>query len=102
MRSLMIAILIAFATAPAIAQDSEKPVKEEKEFKPPSGYTAKMRGDETVYCRKQIVLGSRLPQELCFNELQLKELERRKKSMQEDVAQRQRMCSTGSACSGGG
>ena len=120
MRILMLTALLVFAASPVLAEDESTQTEpaaatetappgnmeaaDEKatEFKAPSGYKVKMRDDETVYCRKQSVLGSRFPEEYCFTQAQLEDLERRKRSIQQDTAQRQRMCTTGSACSGGG
>lgn len=82
--------------------DTTDEAKEVEDDALPNGYRAKVRDGETVYCRKEKVLGTRFPEEFCFNRLQLKEIERRKRSMQDDVARNQRTCSTGSACSGGG
>jgi hypothetical protein len=82
--------------------DTTDEAKEAEDDALPNGYRAKVRDGETVYCRKEKVLGTRFPEEFCFNRLQLKEIERRKRSMQDDVARNQRTCSTGSACSGGG
>jgi len=125
MHNLALMMMLAFAAGVAISQEVDEPVVKEPavddaartaeqvadatdeakkpgEYTPPSGYRVKVRDGETVYCRKEQVLGTRFPQEFCFSRLELKEIERRKRSMQDDVAQRQRMCTTGSACSGGG
>lgn len=73
-----------------------------QQFTPPNGYRAQVRDGQTVYCRKEKVLGTRFREEFCFTRLELEDLERRKRSMQNDVARSQRACSTGTACSGGG
>jgi len=46
-------------------------------FKPPGGYRMKKRGAETVYCKKDTILGSRFPEEFCYTEQQLKEIAQR-------------------------
>lgn len=102
MRSLMLAILISFATVPAIAQDSEKPVKEEvkveKEYKPPPGYKTRHRGDKTIYCRKATEIGSRFAVEKCFTEEQLEiELERIA-AAKEEFERGRRVCSSATVC----
>lgn len=128
MRNLILIIVPAFVVGLAIAQDAEKPAEKrpvadnaaqqaeagiptagattrgqtaEADDAPPKGYRVKVRDGETVYCRKEKVLGSRLPEEFCFNRLELKLLEERRRSIQQEMIQRQQMCTTGSACSGG-
>lgn len=98
MRSLIFAILIAFATGPAIAQDSEKPVAEEKEYKPPPGYKTRHRGDKTIYCRKETEIGSRFAVTKCFSKEQLEvELERIAAS-KEEFERSRRVCSSQANC----
>ena len=93
MRSLMLAVLIAFAAAPAAAGDSDK-----QEYKPPPGYKTRHRGDKTIYCRKGTEIGSRFPVEKCFTEEQLKvELERIEVE-KEEFERGRRVCSTASVC----
>jgi hypothetical protein len=83
------------AAAPAEAAKAE-------EFKPPKDYKVKTRKGETVYCRSQTTVGTRFPTEFCFTQLDLERIEKNKRSMQQDVSMRTKMCTTGSACSGGG
>jgi hypothetical protein len=104
MRSLIFAILIAFAAAPAIADDSEKTAKAEntdnsaKAYKPPPGYKTRHRGDKTIYCRKSTEVGSRFPVEKCYSEEQLEiELERIE-AAKEDFERRRRICADQSLC----
>jgi hypothetical protein len=54
----------------------------------------------TVYCRDIVHVGSRFPTEHCFTQADIERIEKRSKTMQEDFAQRTRMCTTQSACSG--
>lgn len=89
----------ADATAVAVADTTDE-AKKEKEWSPPNGYRVKVRDGETVYCRKQQVLGTRFPEEFCFTRAKLEDLEQRRRSIQNDVAQRQQMCTTGTACGG--
>ena len=98
MRSMMFAMLIAFATAPAIAQDSEKPVKHEKEFKPPPGYRTKTPGDQTVYCRKDTISGSRFGTEKCYTEEQLEQKAAENEAARQEVERSTRVCSNEAAC----
>ena len=82
------------AAAPAEAAKAE-------EFKPPKDYKVKTRKGETVYCRSQTTVGTRFPTEFCFTQLDLERIEKNKRSMQQDVSMRTKMCTTGSACGGG-
>ncbi|MCU0768092.1 MAG: hypothetical protein MUD07_01440 [Burkholderiaceae bacterium] len=81
---------------------TEAPAAAAEEFKAPSGYQKKSRGGSTVYCRSQTRVGTRFPSEYCYTQADLQRIEKNKKSMQEDVSLRTRMCTTGTACSGGG
>jgi hypothetical protein len=69
---------------------------EEKPFKPPAGYKPKRVNGELVYCTKTVILGSKFPIVDCRNEAQLKEIERNKRTMREDL-NRARTCS-GAGC----
>lgn len=112
MRSLIFALLLAFAVAFAVAADDDKPVQQEmtaeasakdmdKAYKPPPGYKTRTRGDKTVYCRKSAEIGSRFEVEKCFSEDQLKiELERIE-VMKEEFERSRRVCATGKACASG-
>ena len=86
--------------APAAAASVAAPVAEE--FKPPSGYKKKTRDGRHVYCRSETPVGTRFPTEYCFTQTDLERIEKNKRSMQLDHATRTKMCTTGSACSGGG
>ncbi len=124
MRNLMLMFVLVIVAGVAIAEDVDKPAVKQPaadaaaqiaqqadatakamkpvEYEPPKGYHVRVRDGETVYCRKGLALGSRIPQQFCFTLQQLKDIEERKRSMQQDVSRRQVMCTTGSACSGGG
>jgi invasion protein IalB len=82
----------------SIAQEAQAVIAEEQEFRTPSGYKKKKRGDTTVYCRYETPIGTRFPTEYCFTRAQLERVEKSKQGMQDDVAMRQRMCTTQSAC----
>jgi hypothetical protein len=68
--------------------------EEEKPFKPPAGYKPKRVNGELVYCTKTVILGSKFPIVDCRNEAQLKDMERNKRTMREDL-NRARTCSGG-------
>ena len=53
-----------------------------------------------MYCRSQTPIGTRFPTEYCYTQAQLERVLKSKQGMQDDVAMRQRMCTTGSACGG--
>jgi len=57
--------------AAAVALADEKT----QTFKVPPGYRPRGKGDATVYCRKDVVLGSRFPTESCYTKAQIAELE---------------------------
>jgi hypothetical protein len=84
------------ASAQVAAQQAE-----EKAFRTPAGYKKKKKKDGAIfYCRSETPIGSRFPQEYCFTQAQLERIDKSKKGMQDDVAMRQRMCTTGAACGG--
>jgi len=89
----------AAAAAPAEAAAAAAPAEE---FRIPAGYKKKKRDGETVYCRSQTPVGTRFPTEYCFTKNDLERIEKSKQSMQRDMQLRTKMCTTGSACSGGG
>ncbi len=41
------------------------------------GYKVALRRGETVYCRKDLLTGSRFPTKVCLTEFQIRDLERR-------------------------
>jgi len=96
----------AEARAPSIAEEASAQIAaqeaaEKTEFKTPAGYKKKKKkSGEIFYCRSETPIGSRFPQEYCFTQAQLQRMEKSKRGMQDDVAMRQRMCTTGSACGG--
>jgi hypothetical protein len=95
----------ASAESPAtIGEEASKLVEEhaaeEAEFRTPAGYKKKKKGDQTMYCRSQTPIGTRFPTEYCYTQAQLERVLKSKQGMQDDVAMRQRMCTTGSACGG--
>ncbi len=67
-------------------------------FKPPSGYRAKKLGADTVYCKKDKVLGSIFPTEICLSEDELKEVERRGADMRVDKQRAQGVCGGAGSC----
>jgi hypothetical protein len=123
MRSMMLAVLIAFLAGnlPAMAGDSaignETPIadqaqdkaetdtadeaKEPAEFKIPAGYQAKKRGKKVVYCRKSMESGTRFSQEKCYDETQLREIEQARTEAKTKFDQTRKICSNLETCGGG-
>lgn len=107
---------VAFADEPAASaapsQAAASPVEKAAEpaattaaagqkYDPPPGFKTKTRKGQTVYCRSRAPLGTRIKNEECFTEAEIKEVERAMSTSTEDMQQRGRMCSTGSMCTGG-
>ena len=69
-------------------------------FKPPAGYKPKRINGEQVWCAKQVVLGSRFPQQDCRNEAELRELIRNRESMRTDMETRTRTCTSANGACG--
>lgn len=86
---------LACATEPA-AQD--KGEKAEPEFKPPPGYKPKTRGDKVVYCRKELIEGTRFTKDRCYDKVQLKEIESLMEQQRREMDQRRRICPNPTAC----
>lgn len=65
---------VAKSEAPQTTAKAEPDAETTGELKPPPGFRPKKRGDGVVYCRKEIVLGSRFPAEKCYDQAGLREL----------------------------
>jgi hypothetical protein len=98
MRILILAVLLSFVAIPAMAEDSDKPVAETKEFKPPPGYKTRKRGDDTYYCRKNTEIGSRFKVESCYTQEQLQELLAENDRQRREIEQRRAVCSNPAVC----
>jgi hypothetical protein len=87
----------AASLATAIAPATEAAAAEEKpeKFKTPPGYKAREKDGTTLYCRKEVILGSRFPKESCLTIAQLKDLEERGANQRLELS-RGRVC--GGAC----
>ena len=64
----------AKSEAPPTTAKVEPDAEATGEFTPPPGFRPKKRGDLVVYCRKELVLGSRFPAEKCYDQAGLREL----------------------------
>lgn len=89
---------LAASSKVSIADEAQAVMAEEEEFRTPSGYKKKKRGDTTVYCRYETPIGTRFANEYCFTRAQLERVLKSQQGMQDDVAMRQRMCTTQKAC----
>lgn len=120
MRSLMLAVLMAFLSGTVLAQDSDSAIgneianadqaqdkaetetadeaREPDEFKVPAGYRAKKRGKKVVYCKKDMESGTRFAQERCFDEAQLKQKELAEAEGNAAFDQSRKICSNIATC----
>jgi hypothetical protein len=89
----------AKSEAPQTSAETKPDAEATGEFKPPPGFRAKKRGDVTVYCRKEAVLGSRFSAEKCYDQAGIRELKRAELELME-MLEKIRACTTGS-CSAG-
>lgn len=123
MRSLVLAVLMAFLSGVAVAKDSDSAIgnetltadqaqdkaettttaeaKEPDVFTPPPGYKAKKRGQKVVYCKKDMESGTRFGSERCYDETQLKAIETAREQAQIDFERSRKICSNMEACGGG-
>ena len=90
MRVLIVLVAALLAIGPAAAADKPKPA-----FKPPPGYRVKIKEWDIVYCRKQTVLGSRFPKEVCMTEAELKAYLASNDEMRRNKDQTSRVCGGG-------
>lgn len=63
-------------------------------FEPPPGWKVRIDGWDVVYCRKAPVLGSRVPEQICLTEAELKLEIARNESMRNELDKAQRICGT--------
>lgn len=96
MRALILIASVLLA-ASAFAEDKSEAPEKKPQFKPPSGYRAKIHGWDIVYCRKEAVLGSRFPKEICMNEAELKAYLAANEEMRRNKDQSSRVCG-GNSC----
>jgi hypothetical protein len=83
----------AGASEPAAEVTPEpEAARPEPEFKPPPGYRTRKRGDKVVYCRKELIEGTRFTQEQCYDKVRLKEIESLMDQQRREIDQRRRIC----------
>jgi hypothetical protein len=85
--------------APQTAAEAGPSAEETAEFKPPPGFRPKKRGELTVYCRREAVLGSRFKAERCYDQAGIEELQRAELENAE-MLERIRNCAVGSCNAG--
>jgi hypothetical protein len=70
----------------------------EKEFVPPDGWRPRKRGEFTVYCRKDQVMGTRFPKETCYDEAGIRAMLAAQAEDREKIDQMRRICAGDSSC----
>ena len=91
---------------PAADQASEKvesksmaaATAEEKEFKPPLGFQTKKRGELTLYCKKEAIVGTRFKTEKCYSEDQVRDYIIAQQENKRDIDKIRNTCGGGTAC----
>ncbi|MBX3704810.1 MAG: hypothetical protein KF822_13635 [Steroidobacteraceae bacterium] len=123
MRQILLPALVTLALVPALVSASPNPISNEtaasepaqdkaesptaakaslqEEFSPPPGYRAKKRGKKTVYCKKSPESGTRFASEICYDEEQLREMERSREIGNASFDQARKVCSGLEPCTGG-
>jgi len=73
------------ASAVTAASASTKAGTADPKFKPPSGWSTRVKNGETVYCRSDSAVGSRIPVKYCLSQGDLQELLSRQKLSKEEL-----------------
>ena len=82
----------ADAAASAVAND------EDDNFVLPPGFKPMKRGKYTLYCRKESVMGTRLPAQKCYDEDGIRQLVQSLREEREKIDQMRRICGQHGAC----
>jgi hypothetical protein len=90
---------VAAASKPAAPATADAKRNAVVTAKVPSGYSAKTRNGETVYCKKVARIGSNLATETCMTTAQADELARRTDWERQEFRRNQAVCGTG-GCGG--
>jgi len=90
---------VAAAAKPAVPAAADATGSAIAKAKVPSGYRAKVRNGETVYCKNVARIGSNLTTETCMTAAEAEEQERRAESDRQQFRQNQAVCGTG-GCGG--
>ena len=73
------------ASAVTAATASTKAGTADPKFKPPSGWSTRVKNGETVYCRSDSAVGSRIPVKYCLSQGDLQDLLSRQKLSKEEL-----------------
>jgi len=84
----------ADAAAVATADDDD--------FVLPPGFKLMKRGKYILYCRKETVMGTRLPAQKCYDENGIRQIAQSLREEREKIDQMRRICGSLNACGGGG
>ncbi len=84
--------------AAAAAAEAAPAAEVEEEFVIPDGFRVKKRGEFTVYCRKETVMGTRLPAEKCYDQAGIRAMLAAQRDDQERLDQLRRICSSQAHC----
>ena len=80
--------------------DAAVAADESAEFTIPPGFREKKRGQFTLYCRKESKVGTRFPEEKCYDENGIREMLRAQAQDREKFDQLRRVCGNPAACGG--
>ena len=86
----------AAADAAAVARTDED------DFVLPPGFKPMKRGKYILYCRKETVMGTRLPAQKCYDENGIRQIAQSLREEREKIDQMRRICGSMNACGGGG
>ena len=81
----------ADAAAPAVA-------KADDDFVLPPGFQPMRRGKYILYCRKETVMGTRLPVQKCYDENGIRQMAQQLREEREKIDQMRRICGQQAAC----
>ena len=83
---------------PADAAASAVAKGDDDDFALPPGFKPMKRGKFTLYCRKESVMGTRLPTQKCYDEDGIRQLVQLLREERERIDQMRRICSQQGAC----
>ena len=75
---------------------------DEDDFVLPPGFKPMKRGKYILYCRKETVMGTRLPAQKCYDENGIRQMAQSLREEREKIDQMRRICGSMNACGGGG
>jgi hypothetical protein len=117
MKRAVFTIVMCLCAAPALAQDTATgnqstsetkdtattvataKAKDAASFKLPPGFYEKKHGKHMLYCKKDAPMGTRIKNERCLNDVQMREYLLVLEQQKADLDRIRATCSTGSACS---